>query len=306
MGRSLRPSGYAMLVLLLIESVCSPLQAGQMKPGEKLRYTFSYQGIFSGFVPIEIADAVLEVQPESEIVQGLVTYQVTLDLTTESYPKAELLYPVRYRYRSWMEPDRQQPVLISEFLKTDETSEELLWFDRENQQGHRYVKADERQNGAAVPPGFLLQKADPTERDALHWAQKSRQEFTDRAVWGYLSLLYRLRFLDLQTDRVFELNLYNGKRIKQYRVEVTDEPVAPTEWNRAAFILKLFEVGGKSAKKKFVASVWVSNDELRLPLRFLVQQGFGELQGILHTGRPLTARQDGLSAATSQSLQLIF
>jgi hypothetical protein len=50
----------------------------------------------------------------------------------------------------------------------------------------------------------------------------------------------------------------------------------------------------------------VSDDEERLPLRFYVQRTFGAVEGILETGRPLTAGKDGLSEATDSSLELIF
>jgi hypothetical protein len=285
--------------VLLIASLCSPLQAAQLKPGEKLEYTFSYQGIFSGFVPIEIANASLLVSPESEIIQGSESYRVTLDLSTEAYAKAEMLYPVRYRYQSWMDPELQQPMLVSEFVKTDETSEELLWFDRKNLQGYRYVNADAQQGEAGIPLDLLRQKEALTENGEAGWELKSRQAFSDREIRDYLSLFFRLRFMDLEPDGVFEFDLYNGKRIKQYRVKVT-------EGHQATFKLNLYEIGRKGSSDEPIASIWMSNDEQRLPLRFYLPQAFGYLQGILRTNHQLPAKQAELSVATSQSLQLVF
>ncbi|MEN8179710.1 MAG: DUF3108 domain-containing protein [Pseudomonadota bacterium] len=305
MTKLMRLSRYPIVVLLLLTAVLFPAQAAQMRLGERLEYTFSYQGIFSGFMQMNIARAVFDVQPVVDTIQGRGTVLTTLNLTTEPFGKAELLYPIRYRYRSWMEPERQAPVVVSEYLETDKISEELLWFDRENRLGYCFVKGDEATEVGAKPPDFLLDKAGLTEGDGPRLTQENRQEFSDEGVWDYLSLLYRLRFLDLAPGRIFELPLYNGKRIKQYQVEVSRERLELAGWNLPAFKLSLYEAW-EEKRQESTTSVWVSDDEQRLPLRFYVQRAFGDVQGILETGRPLTARQDGLSEATKKSLELIF
>ncbi len=228
----------------------------------------------------------------------------TLDLTTEPYGKAEMIYPIRYRYRSWLEPEQQIPLLVNEYLETDDVSEELLWFDRKNHLGYRYVKKDGRtEPEAKQPPGFLLDKIDLGEADGKILAQEDRQPFPEKGVWDYLSMLYRLRFLDLEAGRVFELPLYNGKRIKHYQVEVTREHMTQAGWNRPAYKLSLSE--GKR-KRDSITSVWVSDDDERLPLRFYVQRTFGAVEGILETGRPSSVQKNGFSTATKSSLGLIF
>jgi hypothetical protein len=240
MTKLIRLSRFIVVLLILHATILMPVHGAQLRPGERLEYTFSYQGILSGFLQMNIAHAVFQVQAEAASLQDYDAYLTSLDLTTEPYGKAEMLYPIRFHYRSWLEPERQRPLLVNEYLKTDEVSEELLWFDRKNQLAYRYVKKDQPIKAETrQPPGFVLDKIELREDDPRSLAQKHRQVFPEKGVWDYLSLLYRLRFLELEAGRVFELPLYNGKRIKHYRVEVTWEQLQRAGWNRPAYKLSL-------------------------------------------------------------------
>ncbi|MDJ0805709.1 MAG: DUF3108 domain-containing protein [Gammaproteobacteria bacterium] len=300
------PINLTFPILLLLLSGLLPLQAAQMRPGERLEYTFSYQGIFSAFAMMDIAHAVFDIQPESHTVQGREAYLTRLDLTTEPYGKAELIYPIRYHYRSWLEPDRQIPLLVSETLQTDKISQELLWFDRQSRQGYRFVGTDESPDVIALPLDAILETVGVKEGAEPRLIRAHRQVLPDEAVWDYLSMLYRLRFADLREGATFEMPLFNGKRIKRYRVKVSREQLKLAGWDRPAFKLSLREVRKKAPNRESVTAVWMSDDEQRLPLRFYVQRRFGTVQGLLETGRPHAAQQAGLPAATENSLDLVF
>ena len=47
----------------------------------------------------------------------------------EPYSKAELLYPIRLDYRSWLDARLLQPLLATKSMQTDEDRRELFWFD---------------------------------------------------------------------------------------------------------------------------------------------------------------------------------
>ena len=306
--RKMMRSGVVMIAaLVMFAAVQTPSVAAQMRLGERLEYTFSFRGLVTGFASIDIAHAVIAVAEETDSIQGREVYLTTLDLSTAAFDMAEMLYPIRYSYRTWLEPGGQMPLLVNEYLETDEVSEELLWFDRDNLMGYRYVKQDDPPEQVDLPPDHLLAKLDRTEGDGSLLVRKNKLEISDGAVWDYLSMLFRLRYLELDSGAVFRLPLYNGKRIKEYRIEVVREPLKlGPDWRRPAFRLSLQEVRKGSATRSSVTRVWVSDDEERLPLRFYVERSIGVVEGILQTGRPATSKDRGFSAATQRSLDLIL
>lgn len=289
----------AMLAIFLF--VLPQAEASQLNPGERLEYTFSYRGILSGFTRIDIAHAEFVIQQEVETLEGREIYQASLNLTTEPFRVAEILYPIRYHYRSWLEPDKQTPLLVMEYLATDEISEELIWFDHANQQGYRYVKKElASQAEEATPPVHLLHKLGIGQSDYSRMVKSHQSSFSQDEVWDYLSMLYRLRFMPLQPGQITELPLYNGKRIKHYRVKVAREHLQWDGWNRSAFRLNLNEVRNGNQRADSITSVWVSDDEARLPLRFYVKRTFGTVEGMLQTGRPIAGEEVGLSRYSSE------
>ena len=228
-----------------------------------------------------------------------------MDLTTEPFSQAELIYPIRYRYRSWFEPDQQIPLLVSEYLKTDEVNEEFLWFDHANQQGYRYVKQETAEEKEADLPGFVMEKVGITQGEQSLIAQSHQKRFTGNGIWDYLSLLHRLRVMELKPGQVFKLPVYNGKEVKQIQVKVEEEQLQELGWNRLAFKLSLTELRKGKARKDRSSLIWISNDEERLPLRFYTKRAFGVVDGILETGRPMMARHDAFSQKPEELQDLL-
>ena len=286
------------MLLAFFLIIQAPADAGQLKPGEKLEYTFSYQGIFTGYISMKIAHAEFAIQPTVVIINGQKTYLSSMELSTEPFSMVEMFYPIRYRYRSWFEPDQQTPLLVTEYLETDEVSEEFLWFDRENQQGYRYVKRESPKEGGTTPPDFLLDKAGIRQSDRSLMVNSHQKSFNGNEVWDYLSMLHRLRFLKLKPGQVIELPLYNGKEIKQFRVEVAKGKLEEAGWNRSAYELSLTEVRKGKDTKGMTTLIWVSDDDERLPLRFYTKRAFGAVDGILETGRPLAAKRARFSKSS--------
>ena len=297
----LSTTGYLGMLLVLILTIQAPADAGQLKPGERLDYTFSYPGIFPGFISVKIAHAEFAIQPTVVIIDGQKTYLSSMELSTEPFGMAEALYPIRYRYRSWFDPGQQTPLLVTEYLETDEVSEEILWFDHENQKGYRYVKREAPEEEGEIPPDFLLDKAGVRQSDRPLMVNSHQKSFNGNEVWDYLSMLHRLRFLEMKPGQDIDLSLFNGKEIKQFRVEVAKGRLEKAGWNRLAYELSLTEVRKGKDSKGMTTRIWVSDDDERLPLRFYTKHAFGAVDGILETGRPLAAKRAEFSMSSLDS-----
>ena len=276
-------------VAVLLLSGLSGLSAAEFQPGERLDYTFSYRGLFSGFIEIKIAHASITLAAQPVSIDGHPAYLAECTATTKPFAEAEMIYPIRYRFLSWFGPTNQLPYLAMEYSQTNEDKEELLWFDREHGLGFRYQKNQLAMTPDAKPPFFPLPGLDIDPEEWSLAEGTNRQALPEAGVWDYLSLLYRLRFGALSAGKSFDLQVFNGKQIKTYRIGVTQDRFTRDGWDLPAFKLDLFEVRNGKRKAEKITTIWISDDASRLPLLFQVERVVGVFEGLLEANRPMTA-----------------
>ncbi|MET0051831.1 MAG: hypothetical protein ABW095_12230 [Candidatus Thiodiazotropha sp.] len=98
-------------VLILVCGGAPMAMASLPEPGENLEYTLKFRGWITGYVELDIAKLNLQVEPQMDQVIGRPAYVARMLLTTEPYAKAEMLYPVRLSYRSWLDAGGLYPVI---------------------------------------------------------------------------------------------------------------------------------------------------------------------------------------------------
>ncbi|MGD8909837.1 MAG: hypothetical protein PVI92_10880, partial [Chromatiales bacterium] len=114
--KNLRIETLLLLLLLPLMPMERILAAPDL--GESLDYTLRFRGLVTGFVELDIANLTLSVGPAMEEVADQSAYFTHMQLTTEPYKKAELIYPVRLDYRSWLDQQNLQSLLVAKFLVT--------------------------------------------------------------------------------------------------------------------------------------------------------------------------------------------
>lgn len=82
--------------------------------GDRFDYSVTYRGVFSMGMDMPIADAVLSVGP---IEPSGPLVETRLDESLARYPTVGVLYPFRYRFRSWSRPDLASGVVAFEAYK---------------------------------------------------------------------------------------------------------------------------------------------------------------------------------------------
>jgi hypothetical protein len=299
------------LLLLLWLPLSAAMAAGSSpRLGETLQYTLSFRGLLSGFVELDIARLTLSVEPRMQDVAGMSAYVTRLQLTTAPYRKAELLYPVRLDYRSWLDARLLQPLLATRVLHTDESKRELFWYDRQSGNGHVYRVSDganppdEAAAGKAVtPPDYLRRVAARLDESWNRLLQTRQVALQVPGVIDYMGLLHQLRHANLQPGKTLRFTVFTGKRIEHYRVEVAKGRLQRGGWDRPVYYLRLFEYDPQKDALKDEVKLWLSDDDQRLLLRFYAERAVGALEGILETGRPQDGAGERLSEATEQSLE---
>jgi hypothetical protein len=273
-------------------------------PGELLEYTLKFRGVVTGFVELDIAKMTMAVEQEMAQVDDSQAYVTSLRLTTQPYRKAEMLYPVRLNYRTWLDARELHPLVAVKSLKTREHKAALMWFDQIQGEAYHYQSdASDGKASSRPPPGLKQTTALPDEQwDRL--LETHRVAFDGTEALDYFSILHRLRSMPLKPGEQYVFSTFTGEEINAYRVKVNRERLVRAGWNLPAFKVRLREVDPRSGKKGGEVELWLSDDDERLLVRFYAERALGAMEGILETGRPLVGDEDaGFSEATRSSLE---
>lgn len=294
----------ALLLLLLLPLAPFGRLVAAPDLGESLDYTLRFRGLVTGFMELDIAKLSLSVGPSLEEVTGRPAYLTRMQLTTKPYKKAELIYPVRLDYRSWLDQQSLQPLVAAKYLATRDARREIFWFDRVEEQAYHYQtpKPVASKPGQALPDRLLRMIA-LTDQGWSGLQENLRISLGQAGIIDYMGMLHQLRRLPPEPGKWFGFTVFSGKKLEQYRVQVERERLVRHGWDRDALHLKLFEYDPEQDKLKDEIQLWLSDDDQRLLLRFYAESTAGALEGVLETGRPDNGQHDKLSESTRRSLQ---
>jgi hypothetical protein len=271
--------------------------------GEHLEYTLKFRGVVTGFVELDIAKMTMAVERTMGRVDDNPAFVTSLQLTTEPYRKAEMLYPVRLRYRSWLDAHKLNPLVAVKSIKTKEQKEAVLWFNHSQGEAYQYQSGVKDDAGIGKPPQSLQRFTELPDAEWEKLLQTHRVALRDTETLDYISILHRLRSLPLKSGEQIDFSTFNGKEVNSYRVKVDREQLVRAGWNRPALKVRLWELDPESGKKRDKVELWLSDDDDRLLLRFYAERAIGAMEGILETGRPLGSEDSGFSEATQSSLE---
>jgi hypothetical protein len=295
----------ALLLGLLL--VGTSVVAKALTPGEHLEYTLKFRGVVTGFVELDIAKMTMAVEQKMARVDNNPAYVTRLQLTTEPYRKAEMIYPVRLNYRSWLDARKLHPLVAVKLLKTKEHKAELMWFDHNQGEGFNYQSGASKEKGKVSgrpPPLSLKQTTALPDEQWDNLLETHRVPFNGAEALDYISMLHRLRAMPLKPGEQHDFSTFTGDELNAYRVKVDRERVIRAGWNLPAFKVRMWELDPKSGKTKGdEVDLWLSDDDKRLLVRFYAERAFGAMEGILETGRPQSEEDAGFSEATRSSLE---
>lgn len=246
-------SGLALVVLLLLGAgAAAPVLANNSPPpptpsdliGERLEFSVRW-GL------LRVASAVLEVE-------GGEGGRITFRATARTRSIVEAIYPVRDRVEStvWLPGMR-----VDHYLKQGRTGrrEERrvdIHFDLEKGLA-QYTKNGKARDPIEVPPG----------------------------VHDPLSGLYAFRTLEVDDERKIELDVTDGKKVTRGRLTVVGREQITTpagKFNTVVIEPSLEGIGGVfETSPNAQATIWVTEDEWRLPVKLKGKVSVGSFTAVL-------------------------
>lgn len=232
-----------------------PLAATAGEPSEVLSYDVTYRGVFSMGADMPIADVTLATTRAAD--DGPFA-QTRLEATSAAYPLVESLYPMRYRLRSWADPDGSL-LAFETYEKTDNLRHRLHLRDG-SRKGVKRLDLTQDANGgralASLDEGRLPDGV-PAAGDGL----------SDR-----LGLLQLVRSKPLHAGADYRFAVTNGKKRFDYRVQVEKaESIRLGETTLRAWKLRFDGERIKRSGEREVAHrpfyIWLSQSPGHVPLR---------------------------------------
>ncbi len=274
-----------LFLALCLLSVASGVMSKSFQLGERLSYTVSYSGILSAWQPVNIASAVLEIDPQLQNINGETVISAHLMVSTEAYAMAERFYPIRYTFKSWFEPTARYVVMDDEMRSEKGFNQTLLWFDQNDKEVQRFKRSDDRMAKNEVLPPFLRQQYKSKETAPSGFRKKGGVELT-LGMMDHLTLLYRMRLQRLKIGKVVELPASDGKDMTGYRVEVLGEERLSRATESQMTMKVKFVPQDRDEGDLDAIYVWYALDKARTPVRFYSGRDFGNIEITLDGKHP--------------------
>lgn len=253
------------LRLFLLLGWLLPVVALAGENTESLAYSVVYRGLFSMGTDMGIADAVLE----SRRPDGGQLAETRLEATSAAYPVVESLYPLRYCFRTWTDPDGE---LVA--FETYEKTTELL---------HRLYLRDDSKPG--VKRLDLTREGTGTEEMRQLDEGRLPQQLEDirTSLLDRLGLLQQVRAQPLQAGAEYRFQVTDGRKHYDYTVRVEQAEVlrlgeiAIPAW-KVRFEGSRTKSNGKIVQAHRPLTIWLSQAPGHIPLRADSHNAIGQFR----------------------------
>lgn len=271
--------------------------------GETLHYTLSYRGLLTSFIWADLADvkmtfllnssysnAKIPNQPllKYQFIENDISHQFILNVSTENFIKAEMIQPVRYSYTTTLDASLDKTLLVEEIDSGRNQSHYFLWLDWNNKQTQLFKKRELE----TIKSGFMsLQTKETWEKDGrlgipdflnifplpennlsylIH--KESGDKIEQSSILDPLSLIYLLRTMDINT--IVEIPIAVSDDIRLYSIE----PMGKEELKLKADTYQSTKYKIRTdEKKEHFYTIWLNNDNKKIPLRFALDAPLGRL-----------------------------
>lgn len=251
---------------------------------ETLDYQVTYRGLFSAFQDVAIGDVRLEVDATGASLDGQPIVRARLSASSAAYPMVEQLYPFRYEFTSYHQPDAARSLAFERRKQTRKLRHDLLLLDWAGDEVRRFgiTRTPAATSGEEPPPELFtaLRRAGLPYHQAQFVPHPGSLPTPPQATLDRLALLQQVRDLDLVAGASRELTVTDGKEFIAYRVTVAKRELVPTAAGSVpAWKVRIegFETDDPEERPRHApVYVWLDEGPRRLPLRFVSHHPAGK------------------------------
>lgn len=232
---------------------------------EVLQYEASYQGVLTAGKKFPIASVKLEHHAEA-LSDSNKALQITMEVSSRSYPFVEKRFPFRVRYRSLYDEEHSRLLALEKYKKTTKTVHEISWLDQQTARILRF-RARGRNAGKRDFPAYLHSWLPIGKAFEFH---KYAPIQIPENLLDYLSLLHMVRNLPLKKGLDYHFKVTDGKHLFNYRVRVEKRHQIAVRGKKTSAWKLRFDGTEEGEKKPDHRSlfVWIQDNDIRTPLLF--------------------------------------
>ncbi len=273
---------------------------------EKLVYHLSYKGFFTAFFWKGLANVAFIADTNSHLFNNQPSCYLQLKVSTEQFGFSETLHPVRFVWRTTVDPSLSRVFLTEENNEIVDGKYELVWLDYANNkielfrkrrkipdqiiyaedeegesdlEGDIVVSSHWEKDGKKAVPAFL-DTLPPLENGMSYLVyDKTAPVKLEHPVLDPLSLLYAARWQDYESlgDLVVDVNYKD--RINQYTAHRHGREIIKVAGREMPAIkIELTRSNKAEAREEGYMLMWLSDDGQHLPLQYQVDAKFGKIK----------------------------
>jgi hypothetical protein len=259
---------------------------------EELHYHLSYSGLVTGYIWKDLADMTLNLSPEVTELQGQPAARIQMEVTTANYGIAEAIHALRYRWESILSTDLQRTLLVRVVDQGDSDRHDIYWYDWQNKSLSLFRKRKQRdvsiplideepkleweKNNLPEVPEFI--DSHPTVAPGLSYLIQTKHikgRLNDDAI-DPLTMLQRLRHHNYREHASLQLQIINEADLAPYQARFVGSGTLK-HGSCSTQTLKLKVRRSNRSGEDGVMTIWLSDDERRIPLRIDVEAPLGML-----------------------------
>lgn len=293
-----------MLVLFIFFSLSFTLQAqeyvkwnlpqSQQNDAEFLLYKLSFSGFLSAFIWKDLADVVLLSEVDVKQFNGHKTCQFHLKVSTENYSIAEVFSALRFHWRTQMGQDMMHLYMSEKINEGRKDRREVFFLDDKNNVIHSFRKRQKiiinpdrnifsedddieaiyewEKNGKVLLSDFIKDTLQLSNGMAYYVHKRSTEIEADLFYLDPLMVIHYARWSDFEKSA--SINVFFDGKMRTYELSNMGEgDVKIHNQTIAAVEIRIMH----SADEGYM-TIWFSNDDRRLPLKFIVEGGYGSIK----------------------------
>lgn len=267
---------------------------------EYLIYRAAYRGLFTAYVWKDLADVAISSSAQPKRFNGRETCRLHMKLSTEDFAMMETFYPIRFHWRSTVNPNLNNVYLVEAIDNGKKQRHEFAWLDLEDHHIEVYRKRkkipakiltyDDEDEGETVkmiwemddgkkPPAFLDTRP-PVDEDLSYFVhERTVAVSTSEPIVDPLAIIYSLRWQQPKPGDSLSFVVPYEDSFRRYEAAfVSKDPVQIGEKFHPATKIEIRRSKLDDTEDKGFLYVWYSDDHLRIPLQFHVEAKFGKIQ----------------------------